>query len=321
MQRVIRKVASDRDKGAVSVVVGLLIVPLIGFLAVAIDVAALYADRQQLQTGADAGALAIAQDCAVELCNPLTYNQTATELAVANKNDGSVSAFALADPAAGRVTVDTTTDRAHWFAPVLGFDSSTVTAEATVGWGAPTGGTAVLPMTLSLCEFNAQTGGILFGSTPTTIKFTKSSDTGCTGPSGNVVPGGFGWLSTDTGTCNTTSVVNETLFTSTGNSVPSGCQPEDFQSLQGATVLLPIFDEAGESGSSAFYKVHAYAAFTITGYYFADSKYRWNSACSGNERCISGYFTEYVELSDAFSYGEAPDLGSSVAHLILDDGA
>ena len=56
------------ERGAVGVVVALLMVPLIGFAAIAIDVSAMYAERQQLQTGADAGALAIAQDCAPGAC-------------------------------------------------------------------------------------------------------------------------------------------------------------------------------------------------------------------------------------------------------------
>ena len=46
------------ERGAVAVMVALLMVPLIGFAAIAIDVAAMWSERQQLQNGADAGALA-----------------------------------------------------------------------------------------------------------------------------------------------------------------------------------------------------------------------------------------------------------------------
>ena len=38
------------ERGAVAVMVALLMVPLIGFAAIAIDVAAMWAERQQLQT-------------------------------------------------------------------------------------------------------------------------------------------------------------------------------------------------------------------------------------------------------------------------------
>ena len=39
--------------------------------------------------------------------------------------------------------------------------------------------------------------------------------------------------------------------------------------------------------------------------------------CNGNVRCISGYFTRFVELSDAWNYSpNAPQLGSSILRLI-----
>ena len=53
------------ERGAVGVVVAMLMVPIMGFAAVSIDAAALWNQQLQLQTGADAGALAIAHDCAI----------------------------------------------------------------------------------------------------------------------------------------------------------------------------------------------------------------------------------------------------------------
>ena len=72
------------ERGAVAVMVALLMVPLIAFAAIAIDVAAMWSERQQLQTAADAGALAIAQDCARGACGDPA--ETAESLAVANVN-------------------------------------------------------------------------------------------------------------------------------------------------------------------------------------------------------------------------------------------
>jgi hypothetical protein len=113
-------------------------------------------------------------------------------------------------------------------------------------------------------------------------------------------------------------MLSQTLATSAGNAVPASCTPQDFLALQDRTVLLPIFDQTYEQGSNAFYRVWGYAAFRITGYYFADAKYRWNSNCTGNDRCIHGYFTRFVDTSDAFTYGApAPDLGGYVAKLEL----
>ncbi|MDD9206643.1 pilus assembly protein TadG-related protein, partial [Georgenia sp. 10Sc9-8] len=150
-----------------AVVTALFMIPLIGLAAIAIDVAAIYADKQQLQTGADAAALAIAQDCAGPGCGDAAG--TARELVLANQNDEQAREPEV-EITADRVRVVAAGDREHWFAPVLGFDQSTVTADATVGWGAPTGGTSMLPLALSYCEWWNQTdGGTPSGVTVRTI--------------------------------------------------------------------------------------------------------------------------------------------------------
>jgi Flp pilus assembly protein TadG len=319
MPRLNRSVSRLReDKGAVNVMVALLIIPLIGFAAIAVDVAALWSDRQQLQTGADAAALAIAQDCANNSCGvPATTAQT---LATPNKNDGQVTATVLTPaltPSTGSVTVETSTDRAHWFAPVLGYDQATVTATATATWGTPSGGIAVLPLAFSWCEFLAQTGGALPSSTTEhTIQFTKTSGTTCTGPSNNEVPGGFAWLETDD-SCTTSTAIDDVVWSGTGAAVPNGCSTADFTEYRDKTVLLPIFDEAGDEGSNAWYHLYGYAAFRITGYHFV-GQFSWSAAgeCKGNTRCVQGYFTQFVDLSEAFTFStEAPDLGGSVVSL------
>ena len=42
---------------------------------------------------------------------------------------------------------------------------------------------------------------------------------------------------------------------------------------QGKTVLLPIFDQAGDTGSNAWYHLQGYAAFHLTGYDFVGDLY------------------------------------------------
>ena len=147
------------ERGAVSVVVALLMVALIGLAAVSLDVAGLWAKRQQLQIGADAGALAIAQDCGRGNCG--SPGQTAQSLAELSINDGTVTATLLnsVTSSSGTVTVQTSGVRQHLFAPILGVNQTTVTAQATAAWGAPTSGIAALPLAFSWCEFQAQTGG------------------------------------------------------------------------------------------------------------------------------------------------------------------
>ena len=306
------------ERGATAVVFALLLVPMLGFAGIAVDVGALYAERARLQVGADAAAIAVAQDCSRGNCGDMLA--TAQGLITANDTEGTAAQPVLSsDPLS--VTVTGGTPKEHWFAPIIGHDSTVVSATATVGWGSPSGGTAVLPLTFSWCSFKAQTGGGLPSTTTVqTVKLTKSAGVSdCTGPSGNVVPGGFGFLVTDSGTCAATSTLDQRIYSSTGNTPPSGCDAADFAGFVGRTVLLPIFDEFGGTGSGAWYRVHGYAAFKITGYDFGGQYNTAKKVCGGNgsDRCVTGFFKRFVELSDAWTYSQtAPSMGSSILRLI-----
>jgi Flp pilus assembly protein TadG len=308
-----RRLAGER--GGSAVLLALLMVPVLGFTAIAVDVGALYAEKARLQTAADAAALAVARDCARGACGDM--RATAQALVDANLGDATAAPPVLAgDPL--RVTVTGSTPTEHWFAPVIGHDSTQVAASATVAWGAPDGGTAMLPLIFSWCEFTAQTGGGLPSTTTErTIELPKKSDTGCTGPSKMFVPGGFGWLTTDGGTtCRATSRVGGRFTSEPGNNPSRGCDTDDVAALVGRTVLLPIFDEAGGTGSSAWYHVYGYAAFRITAYHFG-GQYDAGKPCKGEDRCIRGYFTRFVDAGDSFTYGPgAPSLGAWVLRLV-----
>jgi Flp pilus assembly protein TadG len=306
----------DGERGATAVMLSLLLVPVLGFAAIAVDVGALYAEKARLQVAADAAAIAVAQDCSRGNCGDMLA--TAQALITANDGEGTAAHPVLSsDPLS--VTVTGSTPQEHWFAPVIGHDSTAVSATATVGWGGPSGGTAVLPLTFSWCEFEQQTGGGLpSGTTVRTIYFTKTSNTtGCTGPSNNVVPGGFAYLDTDPGVCEATTGIGGQWYSKTGNSVPSACTTADFSEWVGRTVLLPLFEESGATGNNAWYGVYGYAAFKLTGYSLGGQYHTDAKPCGGNERCVSGYFTRFVELSDAWNYSpDAPQLGSSILRLI-----
>jgi len=304
------------ERGVVAVLLALLMVPLTAFAALAIDVAAMHAEKQQLQAGADAAALAIAQDCSRGAATCATASQTAQSFAAGNLNNG-VSTATVTTLTTSQVTVRNAGVRQHWFAPVLGVNSTELVTRATVIWGSPTGGTAVLPLAFSWCEWQAQTGGGLpSGTTQRTIYLTKSSGVpNCTGPSNNIVPGGFGWLTTDAGSCNTSSTIDQILHSDPGNSVPTTCSAADLSATVGRTVLLPVFDEYAGTGSGATYTIYGYAAFHVTGYHFGGQN-TYGNPCNGNDRCIRGYFAKFVDLSEAFDIGAGgPPLGTSIVSL------
>lgn len=307
------------DRGAVAVLVAILMVPLLGFAAISIDIAATHAEKQQLQTGADAAALAIAQDCARKACGSPTL--TAQKLATLNSNSGEAVAALPSVPTAatGRVTVNNSAVRNHWFAPVLGVDSTDITASSTAGWGSPLGGTAALPLIFSLCDFKR----FAIDGRPTGIEqtiITTPAGDGCTGFDGpHRMPGGFGWLETDSKrSCSTTTRVGQKAYSEPGNS-PKQC---DLSTIRNRTVLVPVFDETniekvGGNGRGAWYEVYGYAAFTVTGYHFSGQS--WNSPCGGNQRCIRGHFTTQLHEDPDFDYGPGGrDLGATAVHLLPD---
>jgi Flp pilus assembly protein TadG len=323
VQRLISRVTSRTarrlgdEHGAAAVVLSLLMVPMLGFAAIAVDVGALYAERARLQVAADAAAFAVAQDCARGACGDMVA--TASALVEANDGDASAAPPVLSsDPLSVSVTGSTPVQ--HWFAPVIGHDATGVTASATVGWGSPDAGTAVLPLTFSWCEFERQThGGLPSATTVHTITLTKGTADAmsCTGPSGNFVPGGFGYLDTETGTCSVASAVEQRSYSSTGNTPPSSCSAADVTQWIDRIVLLPIFDEYDGTGNNAWYRVYGYAAFRLTGFHFGGQFSTSPKPCSGNDRCVSGYFTRFVDLSEAFSYSsDAPALGTNILRLI-----
>jgi len=289
------------DRGAVAVLVALLMVPLLACTALVVDIGAAYVERRQLQNAADAGALAIAQDCAAARAACNTMSTTATSTATAN---AGASASAVPVRVGTTVTVTATATVNYLFAPVIGVSSKSVSAKSTATWGAPVSGTSVLPITFSWCAFKAQTGGGVPTPTTTSLRFSKSDGTTCTGPSGNVVPGGFGWLKLVTGTnCVVTSSILGILMSDPGSSSP--CSDTFFTAQLNKTVLLPIFDKSGGTGSGAWYQVYGYAAFRLTAYKF-----------QGNNNWVEGYFLQFLAPSDAFTYGTSTiDLGARVAKL------
>src|SRR5688572_12201323 len=146
----------EGERGAVAVMFALLLVGLVGFIALAIDLGAVYSKRQELQNAADSAALAAAQECATTGdCSGASA--VATDYAERNTYDPLTTV--VAKPAANHVQVDVHGTQERWFLPVLGADSSgPVQATSYATWGNPSKGTTQLPLTFSMCDFEAMGG-------------------------------------------------------------------------------------------------------------------------------------------------------------------
>lgn len=310
----------QEDSGAVAVVVAVCLSALLGCAAIAIDFGAIFVERRELQNGADAAALAIAQDCAADptsagCADLVTARTTARSYANANANDGASTVAdhgVTFDMAAQKVTVkvDTydqtsadTSRLAHFFAPVIGVDSTPVTALGAAVWGAASmfgGGEADVPVSGSVCDFwpdapepvtpeqldayatslptvedlaagGAITGGVvlsLHNSLPAVDDCTVSpgfSTDGGTDPSApNTMPAGFGYLQDD-GNCGV--LVQETLangaFWAGHNPGTNPAAATCIKNAVGSAVNIPIFIEVDRDNKR--YLLYAPGAFYITG--------------------------------------------------------
>lgn len=313
------------ERGASAVIVGIMLVPLIGSLAIALDVGALYAERAQLQNGADAAALAIAMGCADDgICD--APGAAAANFTNDNANDGAANVLApVIDLTNKTVTVTDSTRVAgtdqdaiqHPFAAMLGITETTVGATATAEWGGIRSGPAVLPLALSFCEF--QLFGELNNEQKLTIRYDENHP--CT-RNGMDIPGGFGWLEQTDGTCSATVAVDGSVPSEPGVDSPSNCDAT-LRALEGSTVLIPIFDESTGNGGPGIFHIYAFAAFRVTGWKFAGGnrfplvnvdRYPGCACSGGEERFIQGFFEEWVTIDSAYDIG-GPDTNVTTVNL------
>lgn len=352
-----RRIASPAgsEQGAVAVIVALMMVVLLGFAAISIDVAKLYSERAQLQNGADAAALLVAQKCANSATVPPSSSTdpdcSATSPGAATVVNGNavdklsnVKYIALDQP--GRVVQVTTGAKESggdtnsvslFFAGVLGFPSAEVSAQASASWGSPTAGRGGFPLAVSICQVKDDVGGAL----QLLQNHGNNANDDCTGPSGTPVPGGFGWLTSDPGACGATvDITAPEVSSNPGADAPAQCAAElqrwidDINAGKEVVVYLPVYDKVTASGRNAEYRLVSFAAFQVTGWKFSgassgpDNVYTFQNRasaatgvtaateCRNNCRGIIGKFVRYVSLADGYTMGPVDPNGARIVRLV-----
>jgi len=313
-----------RDDGISLILVGVCLAVLLALAGMAVDLGVVYAERRELRNGADAAALAIAEDCGMGTrpCDEVTALTTAEEYADANAWDGSSAVdgveLTFTGPDAGTVRVrtrawDAAAGQSGVRVPLLtmlGFNRVQVGAAATALFDYPASGGG-LPIVIDECEYAEATyGGSVFERSVTLLFKDPSSDGErvCSAdPAGKDAPGAFGWLETDGTNCWTQVATSPPWPQADPGASPSrGCSPTDLLALVGKEVVLPIYydlcgDSAGNEcedkdagGRNTYYAISGLAPFVIEKYYFS-GQYRHPSGYScgtGNsaDRCIQGHF-------------------------------
>lgn len=322
MRGLIQRKPNDRpEHGAVSVIVAIMLVVLLGFAAIAVDVSSMYAERSQLRNGADAAALAIAQKCAKNPSdsNCSTSAPLASNLANLNANDALSNIKSVAFGSSnGPVTVTVGAQESGHapnqvsllFANVFGMNTAEVNASSTAAWGTPSKGPVILPLAIAYCKLDIPAGG-----TTGSVQVLDQSTPACN----NKLPGGFGWITTTGTKCSVTMTAGQSndsgiwFDSDPGASAPSTCGTSDFNQMNDQTVLLPLFDLATGAGTAVKYYVKGFAAFHVTAYHF--SNFNWSSGSTIQNKMLRGYFVKFVSLSQAFELGSVPNYGASIVRL------
>ncbi|MGK3649965.1 TadE/TadG family type IV pilus assembly protein [Pseudarthrobacter enclensis] len=326
-----RKKAGSNEKGAAGVTVAVMMMVLIGAGALAVDVGQIYAERAQLQNGADAGALAVALSCKNGACNAAL----ADNLANSNSND-SASTASVDYSVPGQVTVTTSTKNGsssfltNLFSNAISAGPVTVGAQATAGALFPGSGSG-FPLALSDDCFNLTTAS----ATGVVQKISYKPGMTCTGPSGTQIPGGWGWLD-ESSPCNATTITGTNgMAGDPGNNPPSGCADilsgwkTTIEAGGEVKVLFPVFDTATGTGNTGVFNIAGYATFKIWGWKFGNNhEYEFRNtagdpgmtsalACSGGqERCIIGQFIKFNTIGSGSATTGGTDWGTSEIRLI-----
>lgn len=334
--------SQDCERGALSVLIAILMVALLGFAALAVDVGMLYAERTQLRNGADAAALAVAQKCAKNASDVdcAVSSPLARTLNSSNAGDGLSNVASLAlDKAARTVTVAAGSQEAGkapnqvslFFARALGLNTAEVIAASTATWGSPKSGPTAFPVAFSICQVKGRVDGTL----QRLQNHGSNANADCLyGPSGAAVEGGFGWLSSDPGICG--ALIDLAVSeggSDPGNSAPGSCQAtlttwaSEISAGRDVVVFLPVFDRVTGTGAGAVYGLVSFAAFKVKGWSFSGDNKLPNSfqnttasvppsvACDGNCRGFIGSFIKYVSLADGFSLGPVDANGATIVRL------
>lgn len=334
MAKYFRRLVRD-ERGANAVLITFLLIPMMGFGALAFDVSAQHAERTQLQLGADAAALAVARSCGVDETTCAGTSQDVADELV-SKNGGTFPGSAEAPEinfTDHQATVTVAADFPHFFASLIDGDGdpshTRVAARATAEWEVGTAAT-VVPFAIGECSVPSGTGS---------VEFIPIDNDPCSGS----VPGGFGWLDDGTDSCIKDVALGDFTTITTGNTgkcdltkeelagvaAQIGCSLDSipgkyktpveklFYCFVGRTILVPVYSLASECDGTPpagkAYCISKFAAFDVVGIHVKVNGKDQVDACEPGETChlpkdwgslgFEGRFINYVTPDDSWVLG------------------
>ena len=308
------------DRGQSFAFVAIALTALVGMTAFVVDVGAWFRADRQLQSVADAAALAGAQALPYDPAKALLLAQD-----YAKKNGGpTAESMKIEKDLVTNDTINVTySDKVPgFFAKVLGIDSVTVRANAKARASTPAGARWVAPIVVSEkhpllgCTSPGKCNPIFDVETVLTLDDLKVAG-------GPTAAGAFGLLNLvqgdSTGTVGAKDLAawldkgyDQTMSPGTYYSVPSAMfNSSEFQAAladkikSGDEILFPIYRKIIKNGSNAEYTIVGWVGFVITG-----------TLGSGSLQTITGHFTRVVwDGLPSDSGNSTPDYGVHVVSL------
>jgi len=255
--------ARHNDRGAITSLAALAMVPMVAVTAVGADAGRVWVERQRVQTAAESAAMGAAGTWATTgvPCAPQSLQLVAQNAG----SEATSSCTTSGSKTAGVVTVTAEKSVGAMFGSIIGRDSTRTTSTASVKI-APTSAASGLRPT-ALCQNSPALSSWLASGRSTTQIFTINVDGDCQG-----VPGNWGVLDFDGGANRTTDLqawINQgwsgTVAIGQEFSGDPGIPSPALQmdSVVGKTIAVPVYDSVRYEGSNSIYRVSGFVAMEI----------------------------------------------------------
>jgi Flp pilus assembly protein TadG len=302
-----RAISRWRDEAGQAVVLSAVwMVVLLGMAGLVIDVGSWYRDQRNLQSDADAAALAGAQELPDDTASAGVMAQS-----YATKNGYSLTASGIAFSGVtvpnDSITIKVKAPSPTFFTKLFGINSVDVAAKATAKNDLIGDAKYVAPITVNIKHPLLSGKNCPCFDTPTTLPLSKLE-----------MPGAFGLLDLDNGKGNGSSMLGSWIrwgydgflplgdYSSNTGAKFSSAQVQDaLDARMNSVLLFPVYDTLTGNGTNGTYHVIAWVAFYLTGY-----------DISGNNGTLSGHFTDitWQGIPATANNGE-PNLGARVVTL------
>src|SRR3954449_4141589 len=303
-----RAICRLRDESGQAIVLSAVwMLVLLGMAGLVIDVGSWYRAQRNLQSDADAAALAGAQELPADTAAAGVMAQS-----YATKNGYSLTASGIAFSGVtvpnDSITIKVKSPSPTFFTKLFGINSVDVAAQATAKNDLLGQARYVAPITVNIKHPLLAGNNCPCFKTETTLPLDK-----------NGAPGAFGLLDLDEGKGNGGSTLADWILdgfngalglgdhsSNTGAKFNGNGIDEALAARVGTVLLFPVFDKLTQQGTGAVYNIVAWVGFHLDSY----------KITGGNSGTLTGYFTTitWQGIPAAPNSGE-PNLGARIVTL------